>query len=132
MGGRMPPMVRWLWRQVWATPQALAWERLGWTRNVARYCLVLLKAEQMDKAALAEARQPEDRLGLTPKAIRMLLWEIAPDEVGERPAALVSDLRERLCLAKAGTRCTRRSGCWSVSSPRRRRQLAGAAGACRD
>jgi hypothetical protein len=42
----MAPMVRRLWRQVWATPQALAWEQLGWTRTVARYRLVLLKASK--------------------------------------------------------------------------------------
>ncbi|HEY9473387.1 MAG TPA: hypothetical protein VIS06_05970 [Mycobacteriales bacterium] len=75
-----------LWAQLWATPQAVAWERLGWTRTVARYCRVLLAAERMDKDALAEARQLEDRLGLTPKSMRLLLWEIASDEVAERRA----------------------------------------------
>jgi hypothetical protein len=34
--------------------------------------------------ALMEARQFEDRLGLTPKAMRMLLWEIVADEVTEQ------------------------------------------------
>lgn len=34
--------------------------------------------------ALAEARQFEDRLGLTPKAMRLLLWEITSDEVEEQ------------------------------------------------
>jgi hypothetical protein len=33
---------------------------------------------------MSEARQMEDRLGLTPKAMRLLLWEIVADEVGER------------------------------------------------
>ena len=64
--------------------------------------MVLLKAEQMDKVALAEARQLEDRLGLTPKAMRMLLWTVVMEEVGDRRAAQpVSDLRERLRAAKA-------------------------------
>jgi hypothetical protein len=38
---------------------------------------------------LAQATALEDRLGLTPKAMRLLLWEIVEDEVGEqrkRPA----------------------------------------------
>jgi hypothetical protein len=55
--------------------------------------LVLLKAEQMDKVALAETRQLEDRRGLTPKAMRMLLWTVVMEEVGDRRAAQpVSDL----------------------------------------
>ena len=33
---------------------------------------------------MSEARQLEDRLGLTPKAMRMLLWEIVTDEVTEK------------------------------------------------
>ncbi len=95
--GRKGPTPRWplvpslplaaeaeLWRQLWHTPQAAAWEELGWTRTVARYAKVLLRAEDLDMPALAEARQLEDRLGLTPKAMRMLLWEIARDEVAEK------------------------------------------------
>jgi hypothetical protein len=73
-----------LWRQLWATPQAVAWERHGWTRVVARYCRVAIVAEDLNKDALSEARQLEDRLGLTPKAMRMLMWQIAVDEVAEK------------------------------------------------
>lgn len=73
-----------LWRQLWATPQAVAWERHGWTRVVARYCRIVILAEAMGKDALSEARQLEDRLGLTPKAMRMLMWQVAPDEVAEK------------------------------------------------
>lgn len=75
-----------LWRQLWRTPQAAAWQELGWTRVVARYCRTVLAAEDLVKDAMAEARQIEDRLGLTPKAMRMLLWEIATDEVSEKRA----------------------------------------------
>lgn len=73
-----------VWAELWATPQAVAWERLGWTRTIARYARLLLAAEDLDKDALAEARQLEDRLGLTPKAMRMLLWEIVSDEISEK------------------------------------------------
>jgi hypothetical protein len=70
------------WRQLWATPQAHAWELLGWTRTVARYCRLLVTCESRAHAALhAQATALEDRLGLTPKAMRLLLWVIAPDEV---------------------------------------------------
>lgn len=74
------------WSQLWSTPQAVAWERLGWTRTVARYCRVMVAAEAKDATAalLAQAVALEDRLGLTPKAMRMLLWQIATDEVAEK------------------------------------------------
>lgn len=76
------------WKALWESPQAVAWEHLGWTRVVARYCRVMLIAESTDArvASLAwgEARQLEDRLGLTPKAMRMLLWVVTEDEVGEK------------------------------------------------
>lgn len=73
-----------LWSQLWSTPQAVAWERLGYTRVVARYVRLLIAAERLDKNALAESRQLEDRLGLTPKAMRLLLWEVVTDELAEK------------------------------------------------
>lgn len=73
-----------LWADLWATPQAAAWERLGWERVVARYTRVLLKAERtMLAALLSDVRQMEDRLGLTPLAMLRLRWEIAADEIAE-------------------------------------------------
>lgn len=74
------------WAQLWATPQAVAWEQLGWTRTVARYCRVMVAAEKPDATAalLAQAVALEDRLGLTPKSMRLLLWQIAVDEVAEK------------------------------------------------
>lgn len=73
-----------LWTELWATPQAVMWERQGWTRVVARYACCVLAAELLEKNALAEARQLEDRLGLTPKSMRLLLWVVAADEVAEK------------------------------------------------
>jgi hypothetical protein len=81
--GRAPS----IWAGLWATPQAAAWEKLGWTRIVARYTRILLWCEnpkQMTSALLAEARQLEDRLGLTPMAMLRLRWEIASDELAEK------------------------------------------------
>lgn len=74
------------WAQLWATPQAVAWEQLGWTRTVARYCRVMVASEEPDAIAalLAQAVALEDRLGLTPKSMRLLLWQIAEDEVGQK------------------------------------------------
>lgn len=77
------------WSDLWHSPQAVAWERLGWFRTVARYCRVMVAAEQREAPAalLAQATSMEDRLGLTPKAMRLLLWEVVPDEVSEQRAA---------------------------------------------
>jgi hypothetical protein len=57
----------------------------------------MVEAEQRDAPAkaLAEARQFEDRLGLTPKAMRLLLWEIVADEMAEQREA-PSDVRSRI------------------------------------
>jgi hypothetical protein len=96
LSGRGSAAERGAWERLWRTPQAVAWEKLGWTRTVARYCRLMIEAEKRDAPmkALAEARQLEDRLGLTPKAMRLLLWEIVDDEMAEQRA--VSDVRKRI------------------------------------
>jgi hypothetical protein len=80
LAGKATMAERGLWAELWHTPQAVAWEALGWTRVVARYVRVALAAEDLCKDAMSEARQLEDRLGLTPKAMRLLLWTIGPAE----------------------------------------------------
>lgn len=73
-----------LWRELWRTPQAYQWERLGWVRDVAQYVRhkVLGELGELDDAK--EARQWSDRLGLTPLAMLRLRWEVAPDEVAQK------------------------------------------------
>lgn len=96
------------WVDLWATPQAAAWERLGWTRVVARYVHILGMCEQPDQmtaALLSEARQMEDRLGLTPMSMLRLRWEIAADEVAEKrttKTAPKTTARRRLKVADNG------------------------------
>lgn len=87
------------WADLWATPQAVAWEKLGWTRLVARFCRLMVASEQHDATAalLAEVRQLEDRLGLSPMSMRRLLWQITSDEVGEKRSERASEtVRGRL------------------------------------
>lgn len=72
-----------LWRDLWKTPHAVQWELLGWTREVAQYVRWKAAAECGDLDAGKEARQYADRLGLNPKAMRMLMWTIADDEITE-------------------------------------------------
>ncbi|MFJ6293206.1 hypothetical protein ACIQJX_07580 [Streptomyces griseoviridis] len=76
-----------LWALLWALPQAVEWERAGWTREVAQYVRWKARAEQGDLDAAKEARQLGDRLGLTPLALLRLRWRIESedDAVAVRP-----------------------------------------------
>ena len=90
------------WRDLWSTPQAAAWERLGvgTVRLVARYVVLLAEADVGEPKAAAEVRQIEDRLGLSPLAMLRLRWEVAADEVAEareqRTAPTAKTARARL------------------------------------
>lgn len=90
-----------VWRDLWASPQAVAWDRMGpaTTREVARYCRLLVDlefgAEDKPAALHGQATALADRLGLTPKAMRLLLWEIVADQVGEQRQAGTS-ARDRM------------------------------------
>jgi hypothetical protein len=76
-----------LWRDLWSLPQAVMWERLGWTRDVAQYVRHKVMAELGELDAAKEARQWSDRLGLSPMAMLRLRWEVVADEVGDRRSA---------------------------------------------
>lgn len=86
------------WKALWATPHATAWESLGWTRTVARYCRAMVAAEVpgASPALLAQVTALEDRLGLTPKAMRLLLWRMSEETVESSEQPNVLDVRERL------------------------------------
>jgi hypothetical protein len=89
-----------LWEQLWSSPQAVAWERMGIAtcREVARYCRLLIVAEGYEAKAAdqAQATALADRLGLTPKAMRLLLWTIAADEVAEKRQETSAGARGRI------------------------------------
>lgn len=84
-----------LWKQLWATPQAVMWERNAWTRTVARYCRLAIAAEKPKAlgAVLTETRQLEDRLGLSPMSMLRLRWEVVADELAEARAEVEAPAR---------------------------------------
>jgi hypothetical protein len=92
-----------VWRQLWATPMAVVWDRQVWLRMVARYTRILVACEEpgVRPALLAECRALEDRLGLNAPALARLHWQIEPMEpatvapIAERP-------RRRLIVAEDG------------------------------
>lgn len=80
-----------VWQSLWSLPQSVEWERLEYTRTVARYVRTVVAAEMhgADSKLLAEARQLEDRLGLTPRAMASLRWETdepRPEDEAEEEA----------------------------------------------
>ena len=101
-----------VWAGLWTTPQAVAWERLGWTRVVARYAEMVASTERnlddiedpkvyasmlrAQTAIVPELRQLEDRLGLSPMAMLRLRWGVTTDEVGEKREAKPASKRRRL------------------------------------
>jgi hypothetical protein len=84
-----------LWAEIWTTPQAVMWERLKWTHEVAQYVRWRVIAERGAIAPAVEARQLADRLGLSPLALLRLRWEIV-DEEQSKPDLKVVSVRERL------------------------------------
>jgi len=90
-------------------PQAVMWEELRVEREVSRYCRLLVASEKAGATAAihAQATALADRLGLTPKSMRMLLWSVAPPAAGEDPStplgAMLSaaELRRRRLLGQA-------------------------------
>lgn len=85
-----------LWAELWATPQAVEWERLRWTREIALYVRWSTAAALGDLHAAKEARQWSDRLGLNSPALLRLRWEIVTADVDEhRPVARSSTPRAR-------------------------------------
>lgn len=87
------------WRELWKLPQAAMWEQQRTFRMVGRYCRAMVEAEQPEASAglHAQVTSMEDRLGLTPKAMRLLLWEIKIDEVAAKRAQhSAEDARKRM------------------------------------
>jgi hypothetical protein len=83
-----------LWDELWHSPQAVAWQDMGagLARVVARYVRWTVAAEvgipaDVATSALAELRQLEDRLGLTPMALARLHWTIEPPNSPQNPQA---------------------------------------------
>ena len=79
-----------LWQEIWRTPQAAAWSRMGWSHDVAMYVRWLTVGDDPDASmserlkAAAESRAWSDRLGLNPQAMLRNRWKVSADEVAER------------------------------------------------
>ncbi|MDU0478379.1 hypothetical protein QVA66_03890 [Staphylococcus chromogenes] len=90
------------WAELWKTPQAVMWEKLGSELSVARYLLLRVSMERLvaehkevRSALFSEIRQSEDSLGLSPKGMQTLRWRIASDEVQEKRQEKTASTRRR-------------------------------------
>lgn len=80
-------VVRW-WERAWRSPMAVVWaENETDYFLLARLAGLTLTAMGGDPRAAAEARQLEDRLGLSPMARRRLVWEVEGEDPDARTAA---------------------------------------------
>lgn len=99
-GGRVGDVPEWpivevdepsVWKSLWRLPQAAAWERDHMHMVLADYAILrarLYGEDAPSASLLAEKRNQETVLGLNPKAMRSLLWEVATsDEVAEKRTA---------------------------------------------
>ena len=79
-----------IWREIWKTPQAVAWERDPWRwPTIAEFCRVkaIVEAEPDANAALvSRLREYRNEIGLTPDGLRMNGWAIAPDQLAAKRA----------------------------------------------
>ena len=96
-----------IWADLWSLPQAVVWERTGWTREVAQYARFKAQAELGDLDAAKEARQHADRLGLSPMAMLRLRWEVVAPEVGQQAGTAAAatgtgGARERFAVLDGG------------------------------
>src|SRR5699024_12072629 len=85
-----------MWNSLCTTPQATMWASMHINHVIARYVMVTCLAEETQQAGLlAEVRQMEDRLGLTPVSLRKLQWKIEHQDVLPADTSQSEESRER-------------------------------------
>jgi hypothetical protein len=91
------------WRKLWAMPAAVEWQRLGLVDQVARYCRVKVRAEQVDApvVVMAECRHLETVFGIGSANMAKLRRRLAGDGepldygTGSVPLEAGSELEDR-------------------------------------
>lgn len=101
-----------LWDDLWAKPQAVAWEDMGQELEVALFVRTLAEAERADARVDVKkmVRGYLDSLGLSVAGMNRNRWKIAPavegpvgvSEAGQEPAARRPSARDRLRVVPSG------------------------------
>lgn len=89
-----------VWTEVWKLPQAVAWEEDKAHAQVARYVALWLAVMELDGDAklYPPLQRVEDNLGLSPLALRRLMWEMDEAEEVERVDSSTAEPGDRLRL----------------------------------
>lgn len=79
------------WSDLWTLPQSVEWERIRCYDTVALYVRVFAEASLpgVDTKLIAEVRQLDSVIGLSPKAMMSLRWETDEPLEDDEPDALV-------------------------------------------
>lgn len=93
-----------IWMALWKLPQAVVWEEQSMHRAVARYVRLLNASEAVNDSGHlvghpglhSQVTAMEDRLGLTPRAMRLLLWIVEDDEAAGQSVAATGTEGRRL------------------------------------
>jgi hypothetical protein len=94
-----------VWEQLWATPQAVAWEADHLVWEAAAYVRVLVRAEGPRSSALlwTTVRQMSESLGLTASGLARNRWKIGTPEVADdAPAPVRKSARDRMKVVAPG------------------------------
>ena len=82
-----------MWNRIWKLPQANEWERMRCEDVIALYVRTFVAAAERptDFKLLAEVRQLDSKIGLSPRAMRDLRWEtdsapLDPEEIAPKAA----------------------------------------------
>ena len=81
------PRERALWKSLWRTPQAAAWNAERWrVYAVGMYTRWAVRAEDLEASAstLAQVHRLADQIGLTPAGLKENGWRLAVDELGAK------------------------------------------------
>lgn len=86
------------WNTIWTRPQALLWDQSQCYELVARYVRLSIEVNRgyAGPPMLAEVRQLEDRLGLSPMSMLRLRIVIESDEAPEKSDDKVINIMDRL------------------------------------
>jgi len=72
------------WGELWSLPQAVKWEEQHAEDIVALYVRALIAVTQdLDAKLMNEVRQLDNKLGISPLAMRNMRWEVAAKKIEE-------------------------------------------------
>lgn len=96
-----------LWKKLWRYPQAVQWEKLGLSLEVALHVRTLREAERPKSTTAARtlAMRQQEALGLTSAALAKLHWvipEVAPAQASAQGEDAQKPARERFGVIQGG------------------------------